>query len=80
MTVPKLIIRPKKYTEESAVISMRLPKDMIRDIDAIVAIAAGKNYTVGLKADGTVVAVGSNDLGQCDVSDWTGIGMPTQTR
>lgn len=35
MTVPKLIIRPKKYTEESAVISMRLPKDMIRDIDSI---------------------------------------------
>ena len=35
MAVPKLIIRPKKYTEESAVISMRLPKDMLRDIDAI---------------------------------------------
>ena len=35
MAVPKLIIQPKKYTEESAVISMRLPKDMIRDIDAI---------------------------------------------
>ena len=35
MAVPKLIIRPKKYTEESAVISMRLPKDMICDIDAI---------------------------------------------
>ena len=35
MAVPKLIIQPKKYTEESAVISMRLPKDMIRDIDSI---------------------------------------------
>ena len=35
MTMPKLIIRSKKYTEESAVISVRLPKDMIRDIDAI---------------------------------------------
>lgn len=35
MTVPKLIIRPKRYTEESAVISMRLPKDMLRDIDSI---------------------------------------------
>ena len=34
MAVPKLIIQPKKYTEESAVISMRLPKDMIRNIDA----------------------------------------------
>lgn len=35
MAVPKLIIQQKKYTEESAVISMRLPKDMIRDIDSI---------------------------------------------
>jgi len=25
---------------------------------------------VGLKADGTVVAVGDNDYGQCDVGDW----------
>ncbi len=35
MAVPKLIIQPKKYTEESTVISMRLPKDMIRNIDSI---------------------------------------------
>lgn len=39
MAVPKLIIQPKKYTEESAVISMRLPKDMLRDIDAIAKYA-----------------------------------------
>lgn len=39
MTIPKLIIRPKKYTEESSVISLRLPKDMIRDIDAIAKYA-----------------------------------------
>ena len=28
---------------------------------------------VGLKADGTVVAAGLNDHGQCDVSDWMNI-------
>jgi alpha-tubulin suppressor-like RCC1 family protein/ABC-type branched-subunit amino acid transport system substrate-binding protein len=28
---------------------------------------------VGLKSDGTVVAVGSNSWGQCDVGGWTGI-------
>lgn len=28
---------------------------------------------VGLKSDGTVVAVGRNDDGQCEVSDWTDI-------
>ena len=36
-------------------------------------IAAGSNHTVGLKADGTVVAVGWNIYGQCNVSDWTNI-------
>lgn len=39
----------------------------------IVAISAGSDSTVGLKADGTVVAVGDNEYGQCDVSDWTDI-------
>ena len=36
----------------------------------IVAIAARGYHTIGLRADGTVVAVGVNDLSQCDVSDW----------
>ena len=39
----------------------------------IVAVAAGGSHTVGLKADGKVVAVGSNAYGQCDVSGWTDI-------
>ena len=34
------------------------------------AIAASDEHTVGLKFDGTVVACGKNDDGQCDVSDW----------
>lgn len=36
-------------------------------------IAAGFFHTVGLKNDGTVVAVGANSYGQCDVSDWSDI-------
>lgn len=36
----------------------------------IVAVAAGGYYTIDLRADGTVVAVGVNDLSQCAVSDW----------
>ena len=36
-------------------------------------IAAGGYHTVGLKSDGTVVAVGENDDGQCDVSGWRDI-------
>jgi hypothetical protein len=33
-------------------------------------VAAGAAHTVGLKPDGTVVAAGSNDSGQCGVSEW----------
>ena len=36
-------------------------------------VSAGGNHTVGLKSDGTVVAVGANEYGQCDVADWTDI-------
>ena len=39
-------------------------------------ISAGYAHTVGLRSDGTVVAVGNNDDGQCDVSDWTDIALP----
>ena len=37
------------------------------------AISAANSHTVGLKSDGTVVAVGYNGSGQCDVSEWTDI-------
>jgi hypothetical protein len=33
-------------------------------------VAAGTNHTVGLKSNGTVMAVGYNGNGQCDTSDW----------
>ena len=36
-------------------------------------VSAGEGHTVGVKSDGTVVAVGSNAYGQCDVEDWTDI-------
>lgn len=39
----------------------------------IVAISAGKHHRVGLRSDGTVVAKGKNDDGQCNVSGWTNI-------
>jgi hypothetical protein len=35
-----------------------------------VQVAAGSDHTVGLKFDGTVVAVGENVFGQCNVFDW----------
>ena len=36
-------------------------------------VAAGEYHTVGLKSDGTVVAVGYNGNGQCNVGSWTDI-------
>ena len=39
----------------------------------IVAVSAGTDNTVGLKSNGTVVAVGDNSYGQCDVSGWSDI-------
>jgi alpha-tubulin suppressor-like RCC1 family protein len=37
------------------------------------SVAAGSVHTVGLKSDGTVVAVGDNDEGQLNVGSWTDI-------
>lgn len=39
MTEPKFQVTPKKYTGESAVVSLRLPKDMLRALDAAAAQA-----------------------------------------
>ena len=38
-----------------------------------VKVSAGGDHTVGLKADGTVMAVGDNVYGQCNVSSWRDI-------
>jgi alpha-tubulin suppressor-like RCC1 family protein len=48
-------------------ISLKILKD---------TIAAGRRHTIGLKSDGTVVAVGDNEYGQCDISGWRGIQLP----
>ena len=44
-----------------------------RDILNQSVISAGAYHTVGLKSDGTVVAVGENDYGQCNVNTWQDI-------
>ena len=37
MPEPKLHITAKKYTEETTIISMRLPKDLLRALDEVAA-------------------------------------------
>jgi uncharacterized repeat protein (TIGR02543 family) len=39
----------------------------------VIQVAGGGQQTVGLKSDGTVVAVGWNQYEQCDVDSWTDI-------
>ena len=39
----------------------------------ILSLAAGANYTIGLRSDGTVVATGLNASDRCGVGDWTDI-------
>lgn len=36
-------------------------------------VSAGEDHTVGLKTNGTVIAVGDNQYGQCDTLDWENI-------
>ena len=36
-------------------------------------ISSGNEHAAGLRADGTVVATGTNGAGQCDVDDWSNI-------
>ena len=45
----------------------------MKDWKNIKAVSAGVYHTVGLRKDGTVVAVGDNRNGRCDVSSWTDI-------
>jgi alpha-tubulin suppressor-like RCC1 family protein len=40
-------------------------------------VVAGSFHTVGLKSDGTVVAMGDNDFGQCNIDGWVDV---TQVR
>lgn len=49
------------------------PENYVTEWKDIVRLSVTENTTVGLKGDGTVVAVSSIDFGQCDVKNWTDI-------
>ena len=53
--------------------SKRLIKECWNHAAVRNTIAAGGRHTVGLRSDGTVVAVGWNEYGQCNVSGWRDI-------
>ena len=41
--------------------------------DNIHSVSIGYSHFVGLKKDGTVVATGENDVGECNIDDWNNI-------
>ncbi|AKV03696.1 BNR repeat domain protein [Labilithrix luteola] len=49
-------------------------------ISDAVAVAAGFNHSLVLRADGTVLAFGSNSKGQLGISEGTGTNVPTPVR
>jgi|GEM_PF-6608587 len=63
----------KEYTVEIINPSPALPMpERKRPSMGNIMVAAGKNYTVGLKADGKVLAVGANHYGQCNTTEENG--------
>ena len=47
----------------------------LRQLNAVLSglVGSGNQHSAGLKKDGTVVAVGDNSLGACEVGNWTDI-------
>lgn len=49
------------------------PIDAVKEWTDIKCVSSSWNHIVALKSDGTVVACGNNDFGQCDVDEWSDI-------
>ena len=67
------IVTAQKNRIEAEVESLTPIRNLLNDPHCSVAIAASSGHTAGLKSDGTVVACGKNDKGECDVSGWRDI-------
>lgn len=50
MAEKKFILKAKRYTEESQVFSVRMPRDMLRDLDAIAKTTGRTRNDVILKS------------------------------
>ena len=69
MTEPRFQITPKKYNGESSVVSMRMPKDMLKDIDEI-----AKTFNIPVLAripmqEETSRAVDAGDIESLDIPE-----------
>ena len=55
MAEVKFVLKAKKYTEESQVFSVRMPKDMLRDVDAVAEHTGRTRNEIILKCLGLIV-------------------------
>lgn len=60
-------------TQAETAVSSNQAKTVVSDIQQKNSIAAGNTHTVGLHSNGTVVAVGDNEYGQCNIENWADI-------
>jgi alpha-tubulin suppressor-like RCC1 family protein len=66
-------VSPIDHVDDATTIIMRDNYSIMANFGYTPMVSPGWHHTVGLKTDGTVVAVGDNSYGQRDVDDWTGI-------
>ena len=58
---------------DGTVITVGQGQHNVEDWRGIISISTGAGHIVGLKEDGTVIAVGRNSEGQCNVDSWQDI-------
>lgn len=73
--LPKLNGFEETVPETTEVTMSETPEETVPSITEtrIASVEAGRDHTVALYSDGTVKAIGSNQYGQCDTTDWMGI-------
>lgn len=60
-------------SDGTVIVSGAMRKGKIPNWDDIVSISVSDAHIVGMRADGTLRSVGTNNHGQCDVSEWSNI-------
>jgi len=52
---------------------MKKYEDEVKSWENIISVDAGADHVIALTSHGTVLSIGENDFGQCDVNEWTDI-------
>lgn len=71
--ITNILTPSSKYDEAVALIDAGNYQEARKMLANMSVLSGGMGHTVGLKVDGTVVAVGDNEYGQCNVENWKDI-------